>query len=77
MAYAAFVLVLFFCWRSPSFLKTSYAYLVIGGPIVTIVFAHFFVEIEKNKVNSLNWKKGDLKEALRDTEKVLTDHLDP
>jgi hypothetical protein len=39
--------------------------------------AQCLIGIEQRKIKSLEKKKGDLKEVLKDTEKLLTEQLDP
>ena len=42
-----------------------------------VYLLQFFIGHEEQKIKSLEKQRGDLKAVLRDTEKVLTEKLDP
>lgn len=45
--------------------------------MLLVYLLQFFIGHEDQKIKSLEKKRGDLKAVLRDTEKVLTEKLDP
>lgn len=51
--------------------------MIIATPVLLVWLAQGLIGIEQRKIKSLEKKKGDLKEVLKDTEKLLTEQLDP
>ena len=45
--------------------------------MLVVYLLQFFIGHEERKIKSLEKQRGDLKAVLRDTEKVLTEKLDP
>lgn len=49
----------------------------MASPVVLVYLLQFLIGHEERKIKSLEKQRGDLKVVLRDTEKILTDKLDP
>jgi len=65
-------------YRQPSFLAHGiYAYAMIAAPFASVWLTQCLIEMEQRKIKLLEKKKGELKEVLKDTEKMLTEQLDP
>ncbi|MFO0116854.1 MAG: hypothetical protein ACK521_04320 [bacterium] len=49
----------------------------MASPVVLVYLLQFLIGHEERKIKSLEKQRGDLKVVLRDTEKILTEKLDP
>lgn len=50
---------------------------MIAAPFASVWLTQCLIEMEQRKIKLLEKKKGELKEVLKDTEKMLTEQLDP
>ncbi len=49
----------------------------MASPVVLVYLLQFLIGHEERKIKCLEKQRGDLKVVLRDTEKILTEKLDP
>ena len=49
----------------------------MASPVVLVYLLQFLIGHEERMIKSLEKQRGDLKVVLRDTEKILTEKLDP
>lgn len=70
--------LLLWCYRTPSFILSGvYAQAALAAPIVLVYLSQFVIGHEERRIKDFEKQRGDLKVVLRDTEKILTDQLDP
>lgn len=78
LLYVVIAGLLLWWYRTPSFiLQVPYAQLALGVPVVSIYLLQILRGHEEGRIKDLEKQRGDLKVVLRDTEKMLTDQLDP
>jgi hypothetical protein len=76
--YIVIACIAFWCYKAPAFRTAgTTTYVVIAAPIFLVYAFQLLIYLEQGKVKEREKQKGDLKTQLRDTEKLLTDQLDP